>query len=97
MKRNVLHEHTERGLLALVDGGHVHHEVHHAVGVAPLVVVPGHHLHVVRVEHDAGVSVEDARLGLGFEVGGHQVLYREFQSSQKDAQVVEWTQRDAYP
>ena len=74
MKRNVLHEHAERGLLALVDGGHVHHEVHHAVGVAPLVVVPGHHLHVVRVEHDAGVSVEDARLGLGLEVGGHERL-----------------------
>ena len=39
-----LDEHGERRLGAGVDAGHVHHEVDHAVRVAPLVVVPGNQL-----------------------------------------------------
>mmetsp|Transcript_21262 Transcript_21262/g.43526 ORF Transcript_21262/g.43526 Transcript_21262/m.43526 type:complete len:210 (-) Transcript_21262:573-1202(-) len=69
-----LNEHWERGGHASIDLGHVHHEVHHTVGVTPLVVVPGHHLHELRVEHDARARVEDARALVALEVGGHQVL-----------------------
>ena len=49
---------------ALLLGGsvllsHEDHEVNNSVGVAPFVVVPGDKLHEARVEHDAGLGVED--------------------------------------
>ena len=52
----------------------MHHEVHHALGVTPLVVIPGHALHEVRVEHDAGSCVEDGRARVRDKVGGHERL-----------------------
>lgn len=47
--------HLELGALDL---GHVEHEVYQPVAVAPLVVVPGHHLHERGVEHDTRLGVE---------------------------------------
>src|SRR5690606_15656364 len=45
------------------------------VGVAPLVVVPGHQLDEGRVELDAGVGIEDRGAGVAAAVGGdHLVL-----------------------
>jgi hypothetical protein len=46
-----------------VNGVHVRAEVDNAVGIAPLVVVPGDELDEVVVESDAGLSVEDAAGG----------------------------------
>mmetsp|Transcript_1452 Transcript_1452/g.2378 ORF Transcript_1452/g.2378 Transcript_1452/m.2378 type:complete len:379 (-) Transcript_1452:38-1174(-) len=57
-----------------VDGGHVHHEVHHAVGVTPLVIVPGDQLHELRVEHDTGLGVEHGGDRAADEVLGHKSL-----------------------
>jgi hypothetical protein len=52
-------------------GGEELQRVDHSVGEAPLVVVPGDHLHVAAV--DAGESsVEDGRGGVADDVGGDQ-------------------------
>ena len=53
---------------------HVLDEVHHSAGVAPLVVVPAHHLHEGRVQHDASLRIEGAGDGAGFEISGHKRL-----------------------
>ena len=53
---------------------HVGDEVEHAVGVAPLVVVPGDELDEVLVERDAGVCVEDRGQRAGNEVARHDGL-----------------------
>ncbi|TFY55583.1 hypothetical protein EVG20_g9264 [Dentipellis fragilis] len=45
-------------------------EIAHALGVAPLVVVPGDELDEVGVERDAGGRVEDGRVRVADEVGG---------------------------
>ena len=59
----------------LVGVVHVLDEVQHSVGVAGLVVVPGHQLHEVVRERDAGLGVEDGGAGVGHEVrGDHGVL-----------------------
>jgi len=52
----------------------VAHEVHDAVRVAPLVVVPGDALHELGREHDARPGVEDAGRGLRLEVRGDEGL-----------------------
>ena len=45
---------TQVSRLLGIDGGHVLDEVHHAVGVAPLVVVPRHQLHELGGEQRGG-------------------------------------------
>ena len=57
-----------------VDLGHVVSEVHHPVGVAPLVVVPGDHLHELGRELDAGLGVEDGGQLAGDEVLGDDIF-----------------------
>ena len=56
---------VENGTVLL---GHKDHEVNDTVGVAPLVVVPGNKFHEARVEHDAGLGVEDRGDGAGGEI-----------------------------
>jgi len=56
--------------------GDLLNEVKHAVGVAPLVVVPRDELDEVVVERDAGLGVEDGRVRVGDEVGRDDVLVR---------------------
>mmetsp|Transcript_1954 Transcript_1954/g.5401 ORF Transcript_1954/g.5401 Transcript_1954/m.5401 type:complete len:220 (+) Transcript_1954:677-1336(+) len=58
----------------LVDGAHVLDEVHHSVGVAPLVVVPGHQLDKVGRQANASLGVEDGALTVADEVGRDDVL-----------------------
>src|SRR5699024_2417396 len=58
-----------QGLLA---GHHADH-LQALVGVAPLVVVPGHQLDEGVVELDAGVHVEDRGARIAAEVGGHHL------------------------
>ena len=53
---------------------HAHH-LQALVGVAPLVVVPGHDLHEGAVQRDAGVGIEHAGAGLAAEVGGHHLVF----------------------
>mmetsp|Transcript_21568 Transcript_21568/g.36986 ORF Transcript_21568/g.36986 Transcript_21568/m.36986 type:complete len:386 (+) Transcript_21568:167-1324(+) len=54
--------------------GHVDHQVHHTLGVAPLVVIPGHNLAELGVEGDTGLSIEDGGAGVRHEVLGHTRL-----------------------
>ena len=56
--------------------GHVLDEVNHTRRVAPLVVIPAHHLHEGRVQHDASLGIEGARDGASLKVGGHKRLIR---------------------
>ena len=60
--------------LGTIDLGHVDHQVDNAVGVAPLVVVPGDELDEPGVEHDASLGVEDGGDGAADEVLRHEVL-----------------------
>ena len=55
---------TRRG----VDLGHVNGQVDDALGVTPLVVVPGDKLHEVRGQRDACLSVEDGAVAVVNEV-----------------------------
>ena len=48
----------------MVDGVHVLDELQHLVGVAHLVVVPGHDLHEGVGQGDAGLGVEDGGAGV---------------------------------
>mmetsp|Transcript_12458 Transcript_12458/g.36725 ORF Transcript_12458/g.36725 Transcript_12458/m.36725 type:complete len:389 (-) Transcript_12458:198-1364(-) len=57
-----------------IDSRAVLHQVNNTARVAPLVVVPGDELDEGRVEHDAGISIEDGRPGVALEVGGHKRL-----------------------
>ena len=54
--------------------GHEVGEVDHSVGVAPLVVVPGHNLHEAGGQGDACVSVEDRGTRIRGEVLGHDCV-----------------------
>ena len=54
--------------------GHVLDEVDHTRRVAPLVVIPAHHLHEGRVQHDASLGIEGTRDGASLKVGGHKRL-----------------------
>ncbi len=58
----------------LLRGRHVDDQVHELVGIAPLVVVPGHDLDEVGVQHDAGARVEDRRARVVDEVGGNHLF-----------------------
>ena len=59
----------------MVHGGHILDELHHLVGVADLIVVPGDHLYKGVGEGNAGGGVEDGGAGIAQEVGGdHGVL-----------------------
>ncbi|KAJ8531736.1 hypothetical protein ON010_g14226 [Phytophthora cinnamomi] len=60
----------------IVDGGHVQHQVHEAVRVAPLVVVPRHQLHERVVKSNARVRVERARVLVVQEVVRHHLVLR---------------------
>merc|ERR1719335_1430448 len=51
--------------------GHVDAEVHKAVGVAPLVVVPGDELHEGLVQRNPGLDVHDRRELAADEVRAH--------------------------
>mmetsp|Transcript_70223 Transcript_70223/g.146982 ORF Transcript_70223/g.146982 Transcript_70223/m.146982 type:complete len:360 (+) Transcript_70223:982-2061(+) len=61
--------------------GHVAGQVHQSVGVAPLVVVPGHQLQELVVQGDAGTLVEDGGEGASGEVGGDHLLVGEAQDA----------------
>lgn len=50
------------------------HEVNHTVGVAPLVVVPGHELDELGVEHDASLGVKHRTNRASHEVLRHEGL-----------------------
>src|SRR5690606_17893811 len=58
------------GLLA---GDHAHH-FQALVGIAPLVVVPGHQLDEGGIQRDARVGVEHGGAGLANEVGGDDLV-----------------------
>ena len=55
-------------LFARIDLGDVGQEVQDTAGVAPLVVVPADKLDEVRVERDAGLGIEDGRVGVADEI-----------------------------
>merc|ERR1711871_1149145 len=55
-------------------GGDVHGELAEAVGVAPLVVVPGDELEELVREADARARVEDGRARVALEVGGDDLV-----------------------
>mmetsp|Transcript_5694 Transcript_5694/g.14613 ORF Transcript_5694/g.14613 Transcript_5694/m.14613 type:complete len:438 (-) Transcript_5694:148-1461(-) len=52
-------------------GSHVGDQIHHTVGVAPLIVVPGDELDKGGGQHDTGARVKDAGVRVVHEVGGH--------------------------
>ena len=56
------------GILLVVHAVHVLDQLQHLVGVADLVVVPGHDLHEGIGQGDAGVGVEDGGAGVAQEV-----------------------------
>ena len=58
----------------LIDGLHVLDQIDDPVGVAHLVVVPGHQLDKGLGQLDAGLGVEDRRAMIADKVRGHQVL-----------------------
>jgi hypothetical protein len=49
-------------------GDNVLKQVHHAIAVAPLIVVPAHQFEETAVELNAGASVEDAALAVVDEI-----------------------------
>ena len=60
--------------LLVIHRGHVADQVHHLVGVAALVVVPGDDLHEGFGQSDTGLGIEDGGTGIAQEVGGDNVL-----------------------
>src|SRR5262245_47498292 len=59
---------------ALERPGHVADQVTHAAGVAPLVVVPGQHLHEIAVDDGRRWQIHDRRVWVAVEVHGHQLF-----------------------
>ena len=57
-----------------VDGGHEGDKVNHAVGVAPLVVVPRYELDEGVGERDAGLLVKDAGGGIADHIARYHVI-----------------------
>ena len=53
----------------MVHRGHIADQVHHLVGVAALVVVPGDDLHEGIGQSNAGLRVEDGGSGITQEIG----------------------------
>src|SRR5207253_7586534 len=49
-------------------------EVDNTTGIAPLVVVPAHHLAVSLTHNHGQRRVDDRRMGITLEVGRHQLL-----------------------
>lgn len=60
--------------LEVVLGGHVGDQVDNALGVSPLVVVPGNKLDKVVVQGDTGLGVEDGGVVITNKVGGDDIL-----------------------
>ena len=60
--------------LRAVNLSHVFDKVHHAVAVAPLVVVPRHKLHKVIREGDTRLGIEDRRARVADKVGRYDVF-----------------------
>ena len=60
--------------LLVVDGVHVGSQLHHLVGVAALVVVPGDDLHEGVGQGQTGLLVEDGGTGVAQEVAGDHIL-----------------------
>ena len=60
--------------LLVVNSGHVTDQLHHLVGVAALVVVPGNNLHKGVGQSDTGLLVEDGGAGIAQEVRGNNFL-----------------------
>ena len=60
--------------LLMVHRGHVADQIHHLVGVAALVVVPGDDLHEGIGQSNAGLLVEDGGTGIADEVAGDHIL-----------------------
>ena len=56
--------------------GHVDHEIDHAVGIAPFIVVPGNDFEEVGIEFDTGAGVEDGAAGVADEIAGDDLLIR---------------------
>jgi len=63
-----------RTQLEPVFGGHVGDQVDDALGVSPLVVIPGNEFDKVVVQGDASLGVEDTRVVVTNKVGGHDVV-----------------------
>jgi hypothetical protein len=63
-----------RTQLEPVFGGHVGDQVDDALGVSPLVVIPGNEFDKVVVQGDASLGVEDARVRVTNKVGRHDVV-----------------------
>lgn len=57
-----------------VDLGNVRQKIEHTAGVAPLVVVPADELDEVVVEGDTGLGIEDGRVAVAVQVGGHDFI-----------------------
>merc|ERR1719310_1548749 len=64
-----------------VNGGDVLHQVNNTSRVTVFVIVPGDKLDEVRVEHDTGISIEDGRAEVTFEISGDKRLVRVSQES----------------
>ena len=74
MARGLLREFSRTAALLVVHRGHIADQLHHLVGVAALVVVPGDHLHKGVGQGQAGLLVEDGGAGVAQEVAGDHVL-----------------------
>src|SRR6266851_2979992 len=60
---------------------HVGDEVDHPAAEAPLVVVPADDLGALRAEHQGQRGVDDRRVRVALEVGGHQLLVADGQDA----------------
>jgi hypothetical protein len=63
-----------RTQLEPVFGGHVGDQIDDALGVSPLVVVPGNKLDEVVVQGDTSLGIEDGRVSVANKVGRHNVV-----------------------
>jgi hypothetical protein len=63
-----------RTQLEPVFGCHIGDQVDDALGVSPLVVVPGNKLDEVVVQGDTSLGVKDGRVVVTNKVGGHNVV-----------------------
>ena len=77
--------------LLVVNSGHVTDQLHHLVGVATLVVVPGNNLHKGVGQSDTGLLVEDGGAGIAQEVRGNNFLIGVTQNALRCKSKYDWT------
>ena len=54
--------------LLVIHSGHIVNQIHHAVGIAALVIVPGDQLYEGIRQRDAGLGVENGGVGIAQKI-----------------------------